>query len=304
MTRLTEMELFVHAAELGSLSRAAEAMNISNAAASRHLARLEQRLSAKLIERNTRRLFLTGPGTDFYRRCKGVLLEIQEAEAAVNATTLEASGVLTITASISFAMKHIAPLLPEFMRRYPKIQVQLRGANRYYDIIDSGIDLAIRTREFEPDSNITIRRLCGMRRILAASPSYLDQYGIPASPEELSAHRMLLYSYANNPNHLNLTRQGQQLSIFVESALEANDGQIIRAAALEGLGILVQPQYVIYDDVVAGRLVPVLSDWRLPPLTVNIAFQSRRYMPAKTRVFIDFLVAHFKSRDYERKWAA
>ena len=304
MDRWTEFELFVQIAELGSITKAAESLEISNAAASRYLASLEERLSARLIERNTRRLYLTGVGHEFFRRCKGVLAEMKEAEAAVNANVLEPGGTLTITASLSFSMKHLAPLLPDFTALYPKVDVNILAANRYYDIMDSGIDLAIRTREFEPDSGLTVRRLAQTRRILAASPRYLGRMGTPREVEELLRHQMLIYSYANRPHEMTFTRNGEEKSVTVRSKLESNDGQVIRAAALEGLGILVQPKYIVYDDIVAGRLIPVLDDWDLPRLTINIAFQSRRYLAAKVRLFIDFLVAHFERMDYERKWTS
>lgn len=304
MDRWTEFELFVQIAELGSITKAAESLDISNAAASRYLASLEERLSARLIERNTRRLYLTGVGHEFFRRCKGVLAEMKEAEAAVNANVLEPGGTLTITASLSFSMKHLAPLLPDFTALYPKVDVNILAANRYYDIMDSGIDLAIRTREFEPDSGLTVRRLAQTRRILAASPRYLGRMGTPREVEDLLRHQMLIYSYANRPHEMTFTRNGEEKSVTVRSKLESNDGQVIRAAALEGLGILVQPKYIVYDDIVAGRLIPVLDDWDLPRLTINIAFQSRRYLAAKVRLFIDFLVAHFERMDYERKWTS
>lgn len=302
MDRFTEIELFVHTAELGTMSKAAEKLDISNAAASRHLAALESRLKVRLVERNTRRLSLTNAGHEFYTRCKSVLGELSEAEASVNATLVEPTGTLTITATISFSMLHVAPLVPEFQRLYPGIKVKILGANRYYDIMDSGIDLAIRTREFEADSNIAVRRLAETRRVLAASPKYLQRRGSPQSVEQLMNHDMLIYSHANHPNTMEFTKGDEKVTVKVQPSLETNDGQIVRAAALAGAGILVQPKYIIYDDLVAGRLLPVLDDWNLPRLTINLAFQDRRYMPAKTRLFIDFLLEHFKRNEYERYW--
>lgn len=302
MDRLTELELFVQTAEMGTLSKAAEALEISNAAASRHLAALEQRLNVRLIERNTRRLALTYVGSQFYERCKILLAELREAEAAVNASLVEPEGTLNITASISFAKLHIAPLVSEFRRKYPKIKIKIHGANRYYDIMDSGIDIAIRTKEFEPDSNITIRRLAETRRILAASREYLERRGKPKSVEDLLNHDVLIYSHANEPRKLKFTRGDEESVIKIDPVLESNDGQILCAAAKTGAGILIQPMYIIYDDVVSGALVPVLSDWDLPRLTINIAFQERRYMPARTRLFIDFLLENFQRKEYERYW--
>src|SRR5450830_3936 len=302
MDRWTEYELFVNTAELGSLSKAAEQMDISNATASRYLVSLEQRLGARLVERNTRRLTLTEIGQDFCRSCKIVLAQIRDAEAAVNATTVAASGTLRITASLSFCLKHITPLLPEFTRRYPDIDVQIVAANRYFDLIESGIDIAIRTREFEADSAITVRKLATTSRILAASPNYLRQHGTPQTLEELARHKLLLYTHANHMNELHFTRGGKTCSVRVRQLLEANDGQILRAAALDGLGILVQPAYIVDDDIAAGHLIRIMEDWKLPDLAINIAYQSRQYLPAKVRVFIDFLTQHFRERNYEEKW--
>jgi DNA-binding transcriptional LysR family regulator len=296
------MALFVRVAETGSVSRAAEALGLSNAAASRHLAALEERLGARLVERNTRRLYLTEPGQEFLRRSKSILADLRDAESAVNASTANPMGTLRVTASLSFAMQHIAPLLPEYTRRYPNVTVHVETANRYLDLIDNNIDVAIRTREFEPDSNITIRRLAGTRRILAASPGYLARAGTPRALEDLARHALLVYTHANNPHELRFSRDGETSTVAIKGVLESNDGQVLRAAALEGLGILVQPTYILYDDIVAGRLVPVLDAWDLPRLSVNLAYASRRHMSAKVRTFIDFLAEHFHRMGYERKW--
>jgi DNA-binding transcriptional LysR family regulator len=302
--RWSEMALFVQVAETGSLSRAAEGLGLSNAAASRHLSALEERLGARLVERNTRRLFLTETGQQFLHRSKAILADLRDAEAAVNAATIKPSGTLRVTASLSFSMQHIAPLLPEYTRRYPEVSVHVETANRYLDLIDNNIDVAIRTREFEPDSNITIRRLAETRRLLAASPGYLDRAGTPRDLGELARHALLVYSYANNPHELRFTRDGQATTIAMKGLLESNDGQVLRAAALDGLGILIQPTYILYDDIVAGRLVPVLDAWDLPRLTVNLAYPSRKHLSAKVRTFIDFIAEHFQRMEYERKWTA
>ena len=304
MDRWTELQLFVQVAETGSLSRAAQALELSNAAASRHLTALEERLGGRLVERNTRRLYITETGQEFLRRTKAVLAELQDAESAVNAATLNPTGTLKITASLSFAMNHIAPLLPEYTRRYPQVSVHIETANRYMDLIDNNIDVAIRTREYEPDSNITIRRLAETRRILAASPAYLARHGRPSTLEDLAKHKLLIYTYANHPNELRFTREGKTTPIAARGLLESNDGQVLLSAALEGLGILVQPTYIIYEHVVAGRLVPVLDDWELPRLTINLAYPSRKHLSAKVRTFIDFIVEQFELMGYERKWTA
>ena len=304
MDRWTEIELFVQVAEQGSLSRAAESLGLSNAAASRHLAALEARLDARLVQRNTRRLFLTDVGDAFYRRCKPLLAELHEAETAVNEAVLKPSGLLRIQASLSFSMIVIAPLLPEFSARYPDLRLEIVASNRYADLLEGGIDVAIRNREFENDSAITVRRLAETKRVLAASPQYLQRHGTPRTPDELKQHRLLIYNLANHPNELRFTRDGVETALAVQGVLEANDGQIVRAAALKHLGILMQPMYIIHDDVVAGRLVPLLREWELQRLTINIAYPTRRHLPAKVRCFVDFLVEQFAVNDFERRWTA
>lgn len=304
MDRWTEMELFVQVAETGSLNRAADKLGLSNAAASRHLSALEERLGARLVERNTRRLYLTETGQDFVRRCRGILADVQEAEAAVNASTQNPTGLLRVTASLSFSLLHIAPLIDAYTLRYPQVNVHVEVANRYLDIIDNNIDVAIRTREMEPDSGITIRRLAETRRLLAASPEYLARHGRPRSIDELALHRLLIYTNAHNPNELRFTREGDTRVLQVRGLLESNDGQVLRAAALTGMGILIQPTYILWDDIQAGRLEPLLDEWDLPRLTMNIAYPSRKYLSAKVRTFIDFMADHFARQDYERKWTA
>lgn len=298
----TEMELLIQIAEQGSLSRAAEAIGVSNATASRLLASLEERLAARLVQRTTRRVSLTPIGQEFYQRCRSIAGDIAEAESLVNAASITPSGLLTVTASLSCCLEHLVPLLPEFNRRYPDIRVRMIAANRYYDIIDNDVDVAIRTREYEADSNITIRRLAETPRLLAASPAYLARHGTPRTPQDLSGHRMLIYSYANYTDEVRMTHDGRTWSVKIWPFLEATDGQILRRAALDGMGILLQPRYIVHEDLAAGRLERVLGDYAMPPLLMNIAYASRRHLPAKVRVFIDFLVEDFARNDYERRW--
>lgn len=303
MDRWREIEVFVQTAELGSLSKAAEALGMSNAATSRHLVSLEERLGARLVHRSTRRLTLSEVGENYYQRCKTYLADMREADLAVNASSLNPTGTLRISASLFFSV-HIAPLIEKYIARYPQVSVHVEVANRYYDIIDNNIDVAIRTREYETDSSIMIRRLAQTRRILAVSPDYLSKHGEPKSVDSLSELPMLIYTYANNAHDLTFKRGEEVKEVKVKGLVEANDYQVLRAAALKGMGILVQPKCVIYDDIITGRLVPVLDDWDLPRLHINLAFQSRRHMSAKVRTFIDFLVEHFHRMDYDSKWTS
>ncbi|SAL35550.1 LysR family transcriptional regulator [Caballeronia terrestris] len=167
--------MHVEVAQSGSISRAAEAVDLSISAASRYLILPEARLGVPLVRRTTRNHYLTQAGAEFHRRCKSILADLGEAEAIIKEAVVRASGVLRVTASLSFCMLHIAPMLPDFTARYPDSTADVIAANRYYDIIENGVDIAIRTKVFEADSNITIRRLAATRRILAASPSYIEK---------------------------------------------------------------------------------------------------------------------------------
>jgi DNA-binding transcriptional LysR family regulator len=299
MDRITQLQLFIRMVDCGSLSGAAEQLGLSNAAASRHLGALEDRLGARLIERTTRRHWLTEAGRIYHERCSVLLQELEEADAAVNEATVNPTGLLRVACSTSFAMLHIAPGLPEFYRRYPNLTVEVAAVSRYLDLIESGIDVAIRTREYEPDSNITVRRLAETNRILAASPAYLTECGVPCEPEDLARHRLLIHILARDPFVLQFRRGDETRSVQVRSALHSNEGQVICAAALAGHGILAQPLFIIQDSIAAGRLTPVLTDWELPRLTINLAYQKRRHQPARIRVFNEFLIERFATLEPE-----
>lgn len=302
MDRLLQLEVFSKTAELGSLSKAAEILRMSNAAASRHLSALEERLAVRLIERNTRRQWLTEAGQELLQRCSTLLNEFAEAEDAVSDRALSPKGMLRVTSSLSFAMIYLAPMLPAFRALYPNLSVQIISANRYPDFIEAGIDVAIRTREHEPDSNIIVRRIGQMHRVLAAAPSYLETHGRPEHPADLARHNMLIYNLANDPYSLRLSQGSTTQTVRIAPTLDSNDGQIICGAARAGLGILIQPLYIVQGDIAAGRLVPVLRDWQLPLLTMNIAYQNRVRLPAKIRVFSDFLVSYIREHSEPGIW--
>ena len=300
--RLTQMELFVQAVELGSITRAAERLGLSDPVASRCLSSLEQRLGARLLERTTRRLWLTEAGRAYHQRCIQLLAGIAEADATVNKFSTQPSGVLSFTSSPSFAMMHIAPLLPEFRRLYPGISLHLHSANHYEDVIDPGVDLAVRTRPFEPDSSITVRKLAQARYVPVATPKYLAEHGMPCRPKELEHHATLVYGFSREVQPLTFARDGVEETVQLRPALLSTEGRVLCAAGLADGGVLIQPMYTIYDDVKAGRLIPVLPDWTLPSVNINLAYHTRKHQPAKIRVFMDFLIAKFKQLDYERKW--
>ncbi|MBY6265198.1 LysR family transcriptional regulator [Azospirillum sp. 412522] len=304
MDRLTELEVFTKIAEENNLSRAADALGISVSGVSRHLASLENRLGVRLVQRTTRQLFLTPEGESFATSAREILATLGEAEASVSMVVAQPRGTLRIGASLSFALLHLMPVIREFRARHPLVHIDLKISNRYQDLVESGLDLAIRTRRVEMDSSVTIRKLAETRRLIAAAPDYLRDRGTPAEPGDLLRHDMLLYSLSDDPDHLNLARNGELVRIPLVGQMVCNDGQVLRQAALDGLGIIVQPAYIIHADIKAGRLVRILADWELPRLTMNLAFPSRTHLPARARLFINALVEYFSRNDFEAEWDA
>ncbi|MCY1325939.1 HTH-type transcriptional regulator DmlR [compost metagenome] len=302
MDKWNEIEVFTHVAELGSVSKAAEALGMSVSATSRHLISLEERLNVRLIQRTTRQLYLTVEGEKFYGRSKDFLQGMKEAEQTISEVALNPTGLLRISASLSFCLLHLNPIIAEFTKLYPKVTFDVVSSNRYYDIIENGVDVAIRTRRVEADSSITIRRLAETRRLLAASPTYLERRGVPQAPDDLKAHDLILYTLADNWNELTFRQGNETVTVPVTGMINSNDGQIIVKAGLDGLGIMAQPTYIIQEHLEAGRLVRVLDDWDLPRLTMNIAFPTRAHLPARTRLFVDYLVKTFRERAYESIW--
>ncbi|NHT78774.1 LysR family transcriptional regulator [Rhizobiaceae bacterium CRRU44] len=302
MDRWTEFHVFVKIAEERSMTKAASTLGLSVSGISRHLVNLETRLGARLVQRSTRQLSLTSEGEALFADARDLLATWDAAEANVTARSHAPTGRLRIGASLSFSLLHLMPVVAQFRRIYPTLSIEIISSNRYYDIIENGLDLAIRTRRVEADSSITIRRLGETRRLLAASADYLSRKGIPEHPNDLMAHDLILYTLADNWNEFKFSRGQESVSVKVDGAILANDGQLICQAARDSLGILAQPTYIIQEDLNAGRLIRVLDDWDLPRLTMNIAYPSKSFMPVRTRLFIDFLVERFRLNDFERHW--
>lgn len=302
MDRFTELEVFTRIADEASLTRAAEILGLSVSGVSRCLTSLETRLGVRLVQRTTRQLSLTAEGERFAQNAREILTSLRNAEDSVSLVSAEPLGTLRIGASLSFTLLHLLPVIQLFKQEHPMVRIDLQVSNRYYDIIENGLDLAVRTRRVEMDSSVTIRKLAELPRLLAASPDYLARVGVPRTPEDLAQHAMLLYTLADDWDHLAFEHENETKRVTVSPEMTCNDGQVLLKAAREGMGILVQPAYIIKADLDAGRLVPVLKDWKLQPLIMNVAFPTRTHLPARTRLFIDALVRYFREHDLERVW--
>jgi DNA-binding transcriptional LysR family regulator len=293
MDRLRAFEVFVTVVSRGSFTRAADALETSPANVTRYVNDLEAHLGTRLLNRTSRRLSLTEGGETFYARCKSILDDVAETEGLVSSASIEPRGRLRINAPVSFGILHLAPLWPEFMRRYPDVELDVALIDRVVDIVDEGYDLAIRiSRAGSTDQ--AARKLATSKNILCASPTYLAQCGYPAAPADLIGHRCIGYSYAATGDEWQLIdREGKVHPVKVNCHMHTNNGDTARAAALAGQGLIWQPTFLVGNDLRTGALVQVLPEYRLPDIDVLALYPSRRHVSAKIRAMIDFLVDAF-----------
>jgi DNA-binding transcriptional LysR family regulator len=282
---------FARIVEGGSLSAGARAVGKSLPAVCRSLAQLEKRLGERLLHRTTRRIALTEAGTEFYERCRRIVAEIEEAEAAVSARTIEPQGVLAVTAPLLFGRMHIAPVVVEYLRRYRKASVSLILADRLINLVEEGIDVAIRIGELA-DSTLVARRLGAIPRVVCASPEYLKHHGAPARPQDLARHECVRFT------GLSPTREWAFLEekIKVEGRFVTNNGDAAIDAALHGLGLVMVLGYQVEQPLADGRLVRVLEDFEPAPAPVHAVYSSARLVPAKLKAFLELLSESIPAR--------
>ncbi len=297
MDRLTGMAVFAKVAEAKSFTAAAQSLGLSKSAVSKQVARLEDRLGARLINRTTRRLSLTAAGDAFYERCARVLAEAEEAELAVTRLQAEPRGVLKVNAPMSFGVLHLASAIPDFLGRYPELQVDLTLNDRFVDLVEEGFDVAVRIAQLT-DSALIARRLAPSRRVVCASPEYLAKNGAPETPQDLLGHNCLLYAYTAPGDEWRYRDGRSERSLKVAGNLKANNGEVLRAAAVAGYGITILPTFMVGDDLRAGRLRRVLPQLDDDTASVYAVYPHARHLATKVRVFVDFLAARFGARPY------
>ena len=290
MDKFQEMASFVAVVEAGSFVGAADAIGLSKAAVSRHVAELEQRLGARLLQRTTRRLSLTDDGQLFFARAKEMLAAVDEAESEISSRSGEPSGRLRINAPLTFGVLHLAPLWPRFARLYPKVSLDIDLSDRVVDLVEEGYDLAVRITNL-PNSQLVSRQLATTRMIACASPPYLAQHGTPEHPSDLAQHEVISYSYFAARDEWTFTAvDDTSVVVRTHARIHANNGDTCRAAALEHQGIILQPDFLIADDLRRGALVDLLPTWRAMTLGIHAVYPSRKHLPIKTRRLVDFLV--------------
>lgn len=294
MDRLRAFEVFTTVVSRGGFARAGDALETSPANITRYVNELEAYLGARLLNRTSRRLSLTEAGEALYERARAILEEIAEAEAAASANVAEPQGRLRINAPLSFGVLHLAPLWPKFMALYPRVELDIDLSDRVVDLVEEGYDLAIRISRGGSQAHVA-RKLATSRNIICASPDYLKARGTPATPDDLTAHRCLAYSYTAMAEDWRLTdAQGREATVRMRPVMYSNNGDTARAAALAGQGVIWQPTFIVGEDLRAGRLVRVLPDWSLPDIDILAVYPTRRHLSAKVRLMVDFLANAFK----------
>lgn len=292
-----EMRTFGSVVEAGSFVGASEALGLSKTAVSRYIGDLEQRLGVRLLNRTTRKLSLTEDGDVFYTRCKELLGALDEAEAEVSSRTGEATGLLKVTVPVSFGVLHLAKVWGEFKVRHPKVTLDVTVSDRVADLVEDGFDLAIRIARL-PNSSLVSRKLTSTRVVLCASPGYLRGAGTPTHPRELAQHAVLAYSHWAERDEWRFDGPEGSVAVQTHPVIRSNNGDVCRAGALQHQGIILQPTFIVGQDLAAGALVELMPAYRSIELGIYAVYASRRHVAPKVRLLIDLLVAWFR----EPRW--
>jgi DNA-binding transcriptional LysR family regulator len=294
MDRLEAMDIFVRIVDAGSFSAVARDLGTTQPTISKQITALETRLKTRLLNRSTRSLSITESGTTYYERCKRILEDVKAAEGALGRLQSSLTGTLHVNGSIAMGQIFLTPLMLEFQRRYPELTIELTLNDRYIDLVEEGVDVAVRLGRLA-DSNLVARRLGSTRRVLVATPGYLDKRGIPQAPADLERHNCLLYAYLSTGNEWVFRGPQSDLRVHAHGNFKANNGHSIREALLAGMGVALMPDWLVHDVMQSGQVVTLLPQFAPAPLEVNAVYPSGRHVSAKLRTFIDFLQEQFRA---------
>ncbi len=291
VTETQELVVFQAVVKHASYAKAAEELALSASGVSRIVTRIEERLGVRLVQRTTRKLCLTEAGTAFHARTSQILLDLAEAEAEVQETQLRPRGTIKMSASVFFGQLHLAPLLDKLLKRFPELSVELTLSNRFVDLIDEGVDLAVRIGALS-DSRLVARRLCTNKRILVASPDYLARRGVPKKVEDLREHDCVIYTGFAKSREWKLHASNGPVTVTVSGRLATNNVEVLTATAKQGHGITVGATVSVAPALLSGELVRVLPDFEFEPTAVFAVFPSSRQLSSKVRATDDFLAEH------------
>jgi len=294
LDRQSEMAVFVKVVDEESFSSAARVMKLTPSAVSKLISRLEDRLGARLLNRTTRRLSMTEEGHAFYQRCVPILSAINEAERAVTELHAEPRGLLKINASTAFGQYHIEPLIPEFLAKYPDLRIQMTLSDSLVNLVEEEVDVAVRIADL-PDSSLIARKLGPARRMVAASPKYLEMHGEPTTPDDLKDHNCLTLSFETSLNQWEFGGPDGPKRIRVTGNFETNNATALHEAARAGLGLIRAGNFILQPDIREGRLIPVLQEFEAHGGDTNIyaVYPHNRHLSPKVRAFVDLLTDNF-----------
>ena len=292
MGQLEDLNVFVRIVEAGGISKAAEQLGVAKSGVSRRLAALENRLGAPLMTRTTRSLSLTTFGREYYQRALKLIGDALELDAMAMDEGTSLSGLLRIAAPLSFGLLHLSPASDELRREHPDLTIDVDFSDHKVDLVEQGMDLAIRIADLG-DSSLQARRICPIRLVLCASPGYLEERGIPTSPEDLARHEILGYKLGDGPTIKLTNDRPGRLLVRPSSRVMANNGDFLRDMAVAGHGIAVLPTFIVWRSLAAGDLVQVLDSHKPAALNAWAVYPRTRYLSLRARRFIDFIVERF-----------
>jgi len=289
MENLTDIAVFVEVVKADSFTDAAKELDLSRSVVSKYITRLEKRLGVRLLNRSTRRLSLTEAGQRFFQQSQSALLQLENAEGEIQAMQGEPKGLLRVSAFNSFGTMHLAPLIPAFQQSFPDLKLDFSINDQVVDMVDEGIDVAIRIGDL-PDSALIAKRLVQCRYVVCASPKYFELNGKPDIPEDLSNHNCLLFQFWNTLNQWQfLGKNNQFFNIKVHGQVVCNNSLALRELLLNGGGISMAPTFLVGEDIKNGRLLPVLNEYHIKPISIYAVYPHRQYLTAKVCAFLEFL---------------
>jgi len=293
MDRLAAIQVFAQVVESGSFAKAADRLGLSTSAASRQVADLEAHLQTRLLNRTTRRVSLTESGQQFYERAVQLMTDLAEAEQEASSAAVVPRGTIRLTTSVNFGVRHVAPAIAEFLERHPDVRFDVSLSDRVVDLVEEGLDLAIRIGPPGAD-NLVARKLGETRMVPCASPGYLARHGAPKTPEDLAHHNCFTYEYVSPRQVWRFRdRSGAERAVRVAGRLHSNNGDLLAEVAARGAGIVFEPAFIVGPEVRAGRLVPLLQDFEPLPVPIYALYPSRKHLSAKVRRFVEFLIERF-----------
>lgn len=296
MDRFNALATFAKVVEQGSFARAADRLSVSTSAVSRQVAELEAHLDVRLLNRTTRRLSLTEAGQAFYERCVQLLADLEETESSVRSTAVEPKGTLRVTCGVTFGERYLAPAIAEFAGLHPQVSFDVDLSDRVVDLVEEGFDLAIRIGPVGNQALVS-RRIGSTQFVCCASPAYLARHPAPVTPADLEQHACLGYTYAAVTSAWTFeSRDGTRHTPRILPRHKLNNGRMLAELAAAGLGIVLEPDFIVAPEVRSGRLQRLLTDYQPPRSPIAAVYPSRRHLSAKVRSFVDFLAARYAQK--------